>query len=178
MRSDEEIISEVLSGEKESFSLLIDRYKSDVISISINMTGDIHLAQEIGHESFIRLYRSLDQFKGSSSLKTYVSRIAINLSLNALKRRKKNWDRQVSIDASQLKLYASEPDLEHREILHQGLMQLKPEHRAVVQLRIIDGYDVRETSEILQIEQGTVMSRLSRALKQLKNILKDLGYER
>jgi RNA polymerase sigma-70 factor (ECF subfamily) len=114
-------------------------------------------------------------------VKTYLQRIAMNLSLNALKRQKRSAQRFVSIDdheSGALDLALSSSG-EHRaqraqdakELVDAALNQLPPKHRAVVVLRMIDGCSTRETADALGVPEGTVLSRLARAMKQLQGLL-------
>jgi RNA polymerase sigma-70 factor (ECF subfamily) len=99
---------------------------------------------------------------------TYLTRIAINLSLNELKRRKRRrlLDLQ-TVAAAELPTVTAEP-AEWREVLEKSMERLDAGFRAVVVLRLIEGYSTRETAEILSVPEGTVLSRLSRAQKQLQ----------
>ena len=146
------------------------------------MLGNCTEAEDIGQETFIRLYRSLDQFKGDSSLGTYITRIAINLSLNELRRRKlkakiffqKN---ETQSDDDLFNHLADKNNMNnayHDEIsraVRKGIGLLDAKSRAVIVLRLIDGYSTAETAKILKLPIGTVLSRLTRAQKKLKTIL-------
>lgn len=139
------------------------------------MVKDKNTAEEVGQETFIRLYKSLSQYNFKSTLGTYVTRIAINLSLNKLdsiKRRRNRFTQQneahhgyASTDASISSV------LETKELVELGLDSLTAEARSVVVLRMIEGYSVKETSELLGIAEGTVMSKLNRAMKKMKETL-------
>jgi RNA polymerase sigma-70 factor (ECF subfamily) len=103
-----------------------------------------------------------------------LTRIAMNLSLNALKRRKRRrflfGDKSVEeyvhlSDASRISYE------ENREIVRRSLERLRPEFRSVLVLRLMEGYSTRETAEILNIREGTVLSRLARALKKMRILL-------
>ena len=77
--------------------MLVDRYKDRVAGVCFNMLKDVNTAEEVGQETFVRLYKSLSQYNFKSSLSTYITRIAINLSLNKLdsiKRRQKRFVEQ------------------------------------------------------------------------------------
>ena len=156
-----------------AFRTIVDRYAPKVAGVVKSMIGNTIEADDVGQEVFIRLYHSLDQFKGESSLSTYLVRIAINLSLNELKRRKRRSvffrpieeGRSVSTDVG--------ADL--NEALFNQIHQLEPEFKAVVTLRMIEGYSVKETASILDVPVGTVLSRLHRAQQKLKDVLSNQG---
>jgi RNA polymerase sigma-70 factor (ECF subfamily) len=143
------------------------------------MLGDTVFAEDIGQEVFVKLYYSLPEFRGDSKLSTYIQKIAVNLTLNELKRRK----RFLSVFTMKTGDELRETDLpsdseyeknEARELVQKALQSLEPGFRMVVTMRMLQGYSTRETAEILGLPVGTVLSRLSRAQEQLRTILKKL----
>lgn len=176
--TDGELVARVLSGDQRAFSQIVDRYKDNIASVVMGMTGDVSMTTDIAQQTFIRTFRFLDKFEGRSSFKTYITRIAINLSLNALKARQRDTNRFVDLDRTTMLLPAEEVNREEREIVHRALAQLDDKHRSVVSLRMIEGYSTKETAQVLEISEGTVMSRLSRGMDKMKHILKELGYEK
>ena len=177
--TDHELIDAARDGDQSAFRVLVERYEDVVAATAIGMLGRGADAEDVGQETFIRFYQSLTRFRGDSELKTYLTRIAINLSLDATRKRKRSrfwyWsdekdeDRlppELSIDTSQ--------DIdarERKEWVQRAISALDPKHRAVVILRMIQGYSTKETAEILRIPSGTVLSRLSRAQDKLRIIL-------
>ena len=140
----------------------------------IGMLGHSAEAEDIGQETFIRFYRALETFRGDSSVGTYLTRIAINLSLNELKRRKRrNLVFAANSEEEMMKAAApaDNPEREASEIVHQGLRRLEPKFRSVVVLRLLQGFTTRETADILGLPIGTVLSRLQRAQKKMKDLL-------
>lgn len=89
LQHDEELIKESRNGNMLAFKVLVERYESKVAGVVKSMLGDTPEASDVGQEVFIRFYESLEKFKGESLLGTYLIRIAINLSLNELKRIKR-----------------------------------------------------------------------------------------
>lgn len=175
---DPELVDRAIRGDDGAFRLLVERYESVVASTVIGMLGPGDDADDVGQETFIRFYRSLKKFRGEASVKTYLTRIAINLSLNALKRGRSLMERFVSRDQASAPL--PEPTLngvnavesrETEEVVQHAIQQLNPKHRAVIVLRLIEGYSTKETAEILDIPHGTVLSRLARAMDALKPLL-------
>lgn len=177
---DAELLERARAGDQDAFRMLVERYEGAVAATVIGMLGPGGDADDVGQEVFLRFYRALDEFRGEAALKTYLTRIAINLSLNALKRRGRWLRRFVSRDRQSDQAPLVEPaadgerDLAARDaaaLVRQGLRALGPEHRAVVVLRLIEGHSTRETAEILDLPQGTVMSRLKRATDALRETL-------
>lgn len=141
------------------------------------MLGDTAEADDVAQETFIRLFNALHQFRGDAQLNTYLTRIAINLSLNALKKRQRNQKRFLLFQrdddsVKQMEDTAMNPERQDtKELVQRALQQLEPEFRSVVVLRLLDGFSVKETAEILNVPQGTVASRLARGQLKLKEIM-------
>lgn len=176
---DHDLVRLTLSGDRLAFSEIVRRYENMVARTVKSMLGDTQQAEDAGQETFIRLYRALKDFRGDSKLGTYIQRIAINQSLNEIRRRKKllslfyhsgDKDELNEIDI----VSDSEESRDIKDCVNQAIAKLDPDFRSVVVLRTIQGYSSRETAEILNIPLGTVLSRLSRAKDRLKELLKDI----
>ena len=171
--SDYILVQKALKGDRHAFEEIIKKHELLVSKTVIGFLGNSRQAEDVGQEVFIRFFRSMNQYKGDSALGTYLTRIAINLSLNELKRLKtKNMQ---ALENNISAVYADN-EMEKREIVdivNRALQQLEPDFRSVVILRMIDGYSTKETAAILGLPQGTVLSRLARAHKKLKVILKN-----
>ena len=89
--SDEELIKAAIAGKQEAFRVLVERYEDLVAKTVIGMLGSNQEAEDVGQEVFIRFYHALKNYKGEAKLSTYLCRIAINLSLNALKKKKRRF---------------------------------------------------------------------------------------
>jgi RNA polymerase sigma-70 factor (ECF subfamily) len=173
---EDELVIAAQQGDLQAFAKLVERYERRVAATVIGMFGDCDEADDMGQETFIRLYHAMRRFRGESKLETYVTRIAINLCLNELKRRKRHqflFTRSSSASEGDATGQDSEYDQrEQKHIVHRALQQLKPEFRSVVVLRLLDGYSTEETARILNIPVGTVLSRLARAQEKLRQYLK------
>jgi len=165
--TDEDLVARSKNGDQQAFKQLVVRHEGKVAGVVHSMLGTTPEAEDVGQEVFVRFYKALDKFKGESLVSTYLIRIAINLSLNEIKRRK----RQVSFFAREEEgRYArvAEEGTDMKEIVNYELNRLDADFQSVVTLRMIEGYSTEETAEILGIPLGTVLSRLSRAQKRLK----------
>jgi RNA polymerase sigma-70 factor (ECF subfamily) len=172
--SDDELLDLARAGDRKAFRLLVERYEPKVAATVIGMLGNVPEADDVGQEVFVRFYRSIDRFRGEASLGTYLTRIAINQSLKAIKRRQSwssRFSRLDSVAESRIATDGEVEKVERSELVQRALSQLKPDHRAVAVLRLMEGYSTREVAEILGVPQGTVMSRLSRAVSALGEIL-------
>ena len=173
--TDHELLQLARTGNKQSFEQLVKRFEYQVAATVIGMLGKGQEAEDVGQEVFVRFYKTLDRFREDSKLGTYLTRIAINLSLNELKRRKR---RQLlfkkpddHVNGALVDPEDSTSKGERRGLVQMAIQKLAPEFRSVIVLRLIEGYSTEETAEILNIPAGTVLSRLSRAQKKLRNFL-------
>jgi len=176
--NDQQLIINARNKDSDAFKELIKKYEHQVAATVIGMLGYCTEAEDIGQETFIRFYNSLDKFRGDASVGTYLTRIAINLSLNELKRRKRQ--RKLFFSRSNDNI-ENVPDTkesnnkkEINELVRFGIQKLEPKFRTVLVLRLIDGYSTQETAQTLNLPVGTVLSRLARAQMKLKEILKPL----
>lgn len=170
-----DLVLKSVSGDQAAFSMIVQRHKSKIAATVFGMLGESMEAEDIGHEVFIRFYNSMKNFKGESSLSTYLTRIAINLSLNELKRRKRNiFKSLINLTPAEISNDISIKNLcnyEDKEIIDRCMSKLSTKLRSVVVLRLIDQYSTEETAEILNLPMGTVLSRLARGQKLLKELL-------
>ncbi len=164
--SDEVLIGKSNAGDMAAFKMLVIRHEGKVAGVIHSMLGVTPEAEDVGQEVFIRFYDALDKFRGESKVSTYLVRIAINLSLNELKRKKRAASRFTTIEAADGK--GTEDRMDLGEQLQYEFKQLDPEFQAVATLRLIEGYSTAETAEILGIPLGTVLSRLARAQQKLR----------
>lgn len=176
MRTDTELIALASNGDENAFRFLVERYQQQVRATVVGMLGEVPEADDVSQSVFIRFYKSLDKFRGESGLGTYLTRIAINLSLNELKRRQRRFQRFFSIQKEDRVMEIADrsesPErMETRDLISQALQRLEPDFRAIVVLRLVEGYSVKETAKMLELPMGTVASRLARAQRKLKEIL-------
>ena len=173
--TDHELLQLARTGDKQSFEQLVKRFEYQVAATVIGMLGKGQEAEDVGQEVFVRFYKTLDRFREDSKLGTYLTRIAINLSLNELKRRKRRLllfkKPDDHVNGALVDPEDSISKSERRGLVQMAIQKLAPEFRSVIVLRLIEGYSTEETAEILNIPAGTVLSRLSRAQKKLRNFL-------
>lgn len=173
--TDEELLRSSRNGNVVAFGELVRRYESKVAATVIGMLGQCDEADNIGQEAFIRFYRALKDFRGDSAIGTYITRIAINLSLNEIRRRERRRFLFKRIDpeneAEEPAVESNADHFEEKEIIRRALDTLSPKFRAVTTLRLVEGYSTEETAEILHIPIGTVLSRLQRAQRKLQSVL-------
>ncbi len=176
-KNNEELVELARAGDKTAFERLVKNLEPIVAGTIYGMLGNSSETKDVGQETFIRFYKALSSFRGDSTVSSYITRIAINLSLNALKKRKRWYEIfKVSDDSKPQEFldYKAKPEdekFEQRDLINFGLKKLRVEYRLIIVLRFLDGYSTSETAEILKLPIGTVTSRLARAQIELKEIL-------
>ncbi|HEX8318064.1 RNA polymerase sigma factor [Longimicrobium sp.] len=173
--ADGELIERARRGDDRAFRAIVERYEPLVAAVVVGFLGPGDEADDVGQEAFIRLYRSLDRFRGDASLATYLRKIAVNLSLNAIRRRRRFALRFRRSDDEDETLAGAgvegvdDPEVaETRAAVRAAVAALGPKHAQVVVLRMMEGCSTRETAEALGIPEGTVLSRLARAMEKLQ----------
>ena len=178
--SDARLLALARRGDHDAFRCIVERYEPLVAATVIGMLGRGDDADDVGQETFVRFHHAIGGFREESALRTYLVRIAMNLSLNALKVRKRRRWRFLSRDDVESNVPepvapAPATDIaeaqERRTLVHGAVARLGERHRAVVTLRLLQGLSVRETAEVLGVPEGTVLSRLARAAEQLRAML-------
>jgi RNA polymerase sigma-70 factor (ECF subfamily) len=167
-------------GDREAFRSLYERYRDRVYNVIFYSMGDEMRAEDVLQIVFVKVYRGLPSFRFEASLSTWIYRIAVNECLNQQRRRGAQHipfeallgsDEEFDAGATADQQHA---DSERREIIHRAVMELSPKLRAVVALKYVDGLSYEEMASVLECSQGTVASRLNRALTELEARLRPL----
>lgn len=177
--TENELIESIKRGNTDAFRRFVELHEKSIANIVIGMLGNTQEAENIAQDAFIKFFYNVDKFRKESSARTYLTRIAINLSLNEIKKNKIRNSRIENVEniASYEGKAIHEPgNFELRDILNEALEKLEKGQRAVFILRMIEGYSTKETAKILKIPLGTVLSRLYRATEIMKNRLKEYKY--
>jgi RNA polymerase sigma-70 factor, ECF subfamily len=163
------------NGDQSAFREIVKRHKAKIAATIYGMIGKCDEADDIGQEVFIRFFNTINNFRGDSALSTYLIRIAMNLSLNEINKKKirkfLSFDSLLENHLDITDDSGTENFSESKEIINAALLKLNSKYRSVIVLRLIDGYSTEETAKILTIPIGTVLSRLARAQSKLKEYL-------
>jgi RNA polymerase sigma-70 factor (ECF subfamily) len=177
--TEDEIIQRARRGDEDAFREIIRQHEHQVAATVIGILGNSPEVDDLGQETFVQFYKSLGRFRGDSQLGTYLIRIAINLSLNELKRRKRYarfLEPGPPENGNSLRSQKEqETSTDIKGLVQRGLGRLPAEFRTVIVLRLIDGYSTRETASILRLPEGTVLSRLARGQAKLKEIINGMN---
>lgn len=160
-------IARYSGSQLKGFDDLYDRYQSLIRGVVFRFCGEAQL-DDLMQEVFVKIWKALPEFRGDASLKTWMYRIAVHVSLDHLK--KKNPEK-TAFELDEQRMASSQASSETREILEVSLAKLSVDHRTVVLLNCLEGLSVTEIADVLKIPEGTVKSRLHHAKEQLMVLL-------
>jgi len=183
--SDEQLMLNAGQGDRNAFDELVRRYSSRMVNVAYQVLGDRELAEDVAQETFLRAYKSAARYRQISKFSTWLYTIALNLCRNELRRRKfktyslegmaeRDEDSKIRVDIPDEK---TQPDLdmERKEagtLVRQAVEKLPEKFKAPLVLRDIQELTYEEISEILNLPEGTVKSRINRGRMRVKEILK------
>ena len=169
MRTDAELINEVLDGEKETFAVLVKRYERPVRAVALDVLGDYHSASDISQEAFVKAYEQLAGLRKPEAFGAWLMKIAHRCALDSA--RKKSREHRLDMKAA---AFIENPDGqldEEKQRLLAAVVKLPMSEKQVVMLRYLDDNSVKNVAEIVGRSVGTVTKQLSRAHKRLRKIL-------
>ncbi len=183
---DESLVALAQRGRREAFDVLVERYKNRLYATIYHMTAHHEDANDLVQDSFVNAYRKIGSFKNQSSFFTWLYRIAVNRTINFLKRaRRRNhfslddMDTNIQTDPDFVELMSHvtprrEVSLnELQEQLNAALQKLSESHRAVVVMHDIQGMTHLDIARAMKCSEGTVRSRLFYARQQLQSLLSE-----
>ena len=183
---DAELVERARHGDTRAFDALILKYGDRLYGLIYNMTSHKEDTHDLLQDVFSKAYRSITKFKGKSSFYTWIYQIAVNMTLNFLKKRKRrtglslnDLDSSVHDDPALVDFaHESNPEKqsnlnELQKRLNEAMQKLSESHRTAVTLFDIQGMPHGEIAAILKVSVGTVRSRLHYAHQQLQNHLQD-----
>jgi RNA polymerase sigma factor (sigma-70 family) len=181
---DQALVTRAQSGDAAAFDELVVKYSPRLYGLIYNMTSNHEDTNDMLQDVFAKAYRAIKGFRGKSSFYTWIHTIAVNMTLNFLKKRGRRYhlslddvDASIQNDKEFIEVTSTsspvrEADLtELQRRLNEAMMKLSDEHRAVVTMFHIQGMPHAEISKILGVSEGTVRSRLFYANRQLQNYL-------
>jgi RNA polymerase sigma-70 factor (ECF subfamily) len=183
MSAELELVERSKGGDLAAFEELVVMYQKQIYNLGYRMMGNEEDACDMAQEAFLKAFKSIRKFTGRSSFGTWVYRIAVNVCIDELRKRKRvklypvvhndnpeNGGGKLITDTGDL----PEDRIERRETREQvqrAINRLAEEHRVIIILRDIQGKSYQEIADILNLNIGTVKSRISRARQSLKEEL-------
>ena len=177
---DIEIIENILKGNVDSFSELIEKYEKMIYNLAYRILNNYSDAEDVTQEVFLKIYKNIEKCKGKQSIKTWV----YTITYNAIRKNKvknnisldKNLDYDYSVYSFELPSDEPTPEAyllnkESIKDIENAISKLSENNKALIFLRDIKGLSYNEISEVMDMNIGTVKSRLNRARNSLKNIL-------
>jgi RNA polymerase sigma-70 factor (ECF subfamily) len=180
------LVKRAQTGETAAFDELVKKYTSRLYGLIYHMTSNREDSHDLLQDVFAKAYRSLKRFQGRSSFYTWIYSIAVNMSLNFLKKRGRQ--QKISLDELNGAIERDEEFIESakrsnplrevnlhelQERLNTAMQQLSHNHKAVVTMHDIQGLPHAEIGRILGVSEGTVRSRLFYAHRALQNYLEE-----
>jgi RNA polymerase sigma factor (sigma-70 family) len=183
--SDADLVSRAQKGDTAAFDQLVLRHSPRLYALIYHMTSHREDTHDLLQEVFAKAYRSLNRFRGHSQFYTWIYSIAVNMTLNFLKKRNRRQlsmsldDIDAGIERDEEFIAATSPRTPERETdlkelqkrLNEAMMRLSDDHRTVVTMYDIQGIPHGEISRILGVSEGTIRSRLFYAHRQLQTYL-------
>lgn len=185
--SDNEIIEAVKAGDEDAFSLIVERYRNPITNFLYRFLNDREEAMDLAQETFVRVYFALDRYHTRYAFSTYIYRIASNLAISEIRKRKRRnvfsltglFQREDS-ETEEYQPPDERPlpdadllDDESSRLVATAIASLPPKYRVAIILRDIEELSYDEIAEVMGLGLGTTKSRISRARGLLKEKLKD-----
>ena len=184
--SDHALIELTKSGDEEAFAQIVGRYRNPLTNYLYRFLNDYEEAVDLAQETFVRVYYAIDRYHTGYAFSTYIYRIATNLAISEIRRRKRRsilsltglfqaeGEETVDYQPPDLRPLADAAmvDDERSAVIAKAIATLPPKYRVPVLLRDIEGRSYDEIAEILGLGLGTTKSRISRARALLKEKLK------
>ena len=169
--TDERLVELALDGDEEAFGLLVRRYQRRLTAFLSQLVGDLELARELSQEAFVRAWSALSRFNPKYRFSTWLFRIAHNLGIDQLRRRRLKTVSLYRTDAEGDEVEVVVPDAEKDPLGHlenhalaselrQVIDELRPEYRELVLLRHFAGLSYQEIADFKEMPLGTVKNKL------------------
>jgi len=181
--TNEELVRAAAQGDENAFAQLVRLHENKVYHLALRMCGNSEDAADVAQEAFLAAWRGLPNFRQEADFSTWLYRLTSNAAIDHLRRVKKQ-RLDVSLDDEELNLDAPDRSptphqaaegAELRQAVAAALGRLSDEHRAVLMLREVSQLSYEEIASRLELDLGTVKSRISRARNSLRKILLESG---
>jgi RNA polymerase sigma-70 factor, ECF subfamily len=177
---DRALVEAAAGGSREAFDELVRRHQAAVITLARVLTGGRGDPEDLAQDVFVRAWRNLRSFRGESTFRTWLHRVAINVIRTSQSRQGRlmrlfvSRDREESPPEQKSGEEPADATLARRQLIERALATLSEELRVAVTLRDLQGMDYKEIAAALDVPIGTVESRIFRAREKLKPLLAPL----
>jgi RNA polymerase sigma-70 factor, ECF subfamily len=172
------LVERARRGDASAHRALYDTHVEQIYRLAFRLTGAEHLARDVTQDTFVRAFNSLDGFRGDSAFGTWLHSIAVSLSLNEIRRQKREHTRSAPLeDATMLAESATRSDPLLRERLKQAVNDLPEGCRTVFMMHDAEGYTHEEIAAALGVAVGTSKAQLARARGKLRIALAQFAEE-
>jgi len=186
--TDEELILEFQkNGTEKAFEILVQRFKNPLTNFVFRFLGDYDSCVDVVQDTFVKVYRYKDNYSSLAKFSTWIYTIAGNLARSEYQRKKRKNFFSINSYGEEEKTYdipdnSYRPDVEadmniKSEIIQKALLKVRDSYREAVILRDVQEMSYEEIAEIMQIEVGTVKSRINRGRAELQKYLKDIYHD-
>ncbi len=177
---DTELAKRAANGDMSAFETLVARHREVVVRVATRIVGRDD-AEDVAQDALLRAFHSLRSYRGDAPFRSWLLRIVHNLSLNELERRRPvpvEVDDDAAADVPEAPQPASALEQsERRDRLATKIRALRPEHRAVLVLRDLEGMPYEDIARITEAPLGSVKGRLHRARGELVDLLRNNTYD-
>jgi RNA polymerase sigma factor (sigma-70 family) len=170
--TDQELIEQCLSGSQRAQRALFDKFSGKMMAVCMRYVADRERAADVLQDGFVKVFRSLDKFKGDGSFEGWIRRTMVNTSLDYL--RKKKID-EIDVDISEAEYLAGSSEKVVGKLRAEELMKLiegmPAGYRTVFNMYAIEGYSHKEIAEELDVTESTSKTQFRKARTYLMNII-------
>ncbi len=177
--NDQVYINKILDGDTNAFTVLVDRYKDLVYTLSMRMMKNREEAEEVAQDTFIKTYSSLNKFKGDSKFSTWIYRVAYNTCLDRLKKNKRQQytlaiDEYTEHQVKTLDNALDQIEAKEKQQAIQNCLELLPsEDSFLLTLYYFEELSLDEISKIVGLKANNVKVKIFRSRKKLATILRE-----
>ncbi len=163
------LVRRAKAHDEVAFGQLVQTHAPRAFAAALAILGNRQDAEEAVQEATIQAFRSIRGLKEPGAFGAWFVHIAVNKSLDRLRRRRRQWTREQDLEGVELR--APEADVEGKMDMARAVGKLPPEHQAIVRLYYVEGYRTPEIARLLGMPEGTVRRRLSESYRMLRLIL-------
>jgi len=183
--SDQELLEKIAKKDEQAFRIFVEKYHVLVLNVCNNILNNYDDSMDISQEVFIKIYESIDNFRGESKISTWLYRIAINKSLNHLRSKKRQkWfssldsifgddTKKQDIKDPELNIAEKIDQNENKVALQQSISKLPDKQKTAITLNSFEELSYKEISEIMEISVTEVGVLINRAKKNLHKLILD-----